>query len=559
MGVNDYSNYLCFIGLMKTKWLLGLGLVFILTGTRFGGLFWGNGFFFHPDENNMARAVATLNWPQLHPHFFAYGQFPLYLTYLAYQTYSFVLGRGVFQLVPFKAAIYLLRFWSAAFSIGTIIVGWFLAKLLFKKEKWAKIYFLLLIFSPGLIQMAHFGTTESILTFVALSLAYFSLTYLRARQAGEIRKILLILSLISALGLASKVSVALFLLGPIVTFFLRKQAKRRKLGHLLFWAGTTLLLTILFSPYNLLDFSEFSRIIRYESGVARGTIPVFYTRQFINTKPFVFQLTKIFPWVLGLPLFIFLLISLFGCGWRVANLIFVKKRKFSLNSKFYILSAIFFPWFLFNSLLFAKWTRFMTPILPFLILLVVSFWQKLEGVFEKWNKQLFSILFYTFLYFSLFPGLLFLKIYLSPDIRLQASVWMNNNLPEGVTILSEAGNVVDLPLFNHKNFQVINFDFYSLEENQEQQRRLEELIVRADYILLPSRRVFANHWQLPDKFPRTARFYQRLFSGEMDFVLVKEFRVLPYWARFFLGSDLNSEETWTVFDHPTVRLFVRRR
>lgn len=522
-------------------------LLFSLSIARLPGLDWGGELFFHPDENNMAWGIERLAWPNLHPHFFAYGQFPLYLAYFSYQVWSFVSGSGSFQTVPFSKAIYLLRFWSAFFSVATVIIGWLLARKLFKKEKWANIYALLLIFSPGLIQMAHFGTTESILTFVALSLGYFCLN-----------DNLFLVALISAIGLATKISAALFLVGPVVAIWLKRKSSKKKFRDLILWGGLTLLLTIIFSPYNFLDFQEFLRIVRYESGVARGTIPVFYTRQFINTRPIIFQITKIFPWVLGLPLFIFLLFGLAGYGRRIASLIWRKKGKISLTSNFHLLNSLFWPWFLFHGFLFAKWTRFMTPILPFLILLVVYFWQRLEETTKNQDERLFSFLNYALLLFSVFPGFLFLKIYLAPDIRFQASAWINKNLPQGAVILSEAGNVVDLPLFNHQSFEVINFDFYSLDGNPIRQRQLENLVARADYILLPSRRVFANHQRLPDKFPKTAAFYQQLFSGEMGFVLIKEFRPLPRWAEFFLGSDLNSEETWTVFDHPTIRLFARR-
>jgi len=522
-------------------------LLFSLLVTRLGGLGWGNGLFFHPDENNMARAIERLSWPNLHPHFFAYGQFPLYLAYFTYQVLLFISGGTSFGTTRFSWAIYLLRFWSAFFSIVTVIIGWLLAKKLFKEEKWAKIYALLLIFSPGLIQMAHFGTTESILALVALSLGYFSLNYN-----------LPLMALVSAIGLATKISAALFLVAPIIAIALNRQNFKKRFKDLVLWAGLTLFLTVIFSPYNFLDFREFIRIIRYESDVARGTIPVFYTRQFINTKPVVFQLTKILPWVLGLPLFVFLLIGLAGCGLRVASLILVKKERISLNSKFYILNSIFWPWFLFNSFLFAKWTRFMAPILPLLILAAVYFWRELETWFRQKNQQPFSILFYSFLFFSILPGFLFMKVYFSPDIRYQASLWMNESLPQETVILSEAGNVIDLPLFNHRNFKVINFDFYSLDDDPKKKEELEKSLAQADYLLLPSRRVFANHLCLPNRFPKTAEFYRRLFSGELGFSLVKEFRPFGFWGELLLGSDLSTEETWTVFDHPTIRLFARQ-
>jgi hypothetical protein len=70
-------------------WLLVACLLFY---TRFVGLDWGLPYPMHPDERNMAVSVANLTCKInnvefeikncLHPHFFAYGQLPLYLAYL---------------------------------------------------------------------------------------------------------------------------------------------------------------------------------------------------------------------------------------------------------------------------------------------------------------------------------------------------------------------------------------------------------------------------------------------------------------------------------------------
>ena len=514
---------------MFFRWLLIVSLL----ASRLVGLKWGNGFFFHPDENNMAWAVGRLSWPNLNPQFFAYGQFPLYLVYFSYQVLAFVSGSHFFQNIPFSWAVYLLRFWSAFFSIATVIVAWLLAKQIFKKEKWANVYVLLLIFASGLIQIAHFGTTESIMTFVGLSLAYFCLKF----QENKKNLFLFFLALISAIGLASKLSAALFLFGPLMVLLRSKK----KLLNLFIFGTLTFLLIVFFSPYYLLDFSESWRIFKYESGIARGSIPVFYTRQFIKTKPVIFQLTKIFPWTLGLPMFFLLIPSLI--------FFILNPASQADRSKFLILNSVFLPWLFFNSFLFTKWTRFMTPILPFLVLPVVWF---LKEASRKKQKFIYFLLFLLVI-----PGVVFMKIYFWPDVRFQASHWMNKNLPKNSVILSEAGNVVDLPLFNHQDFKVINFDFYNLDESSTGQQELMELIARADYILLPSRRILADHIRLPNKFSKTAEFYNQLFSGELGFDLVKEFRPFFSGAEFFLGSDLDSEETWTVFDHPTIRLFAK--
>ncbi|MEK7177670.1 MAG: hypothetical protein AAB705_02485, partial [Patescibacteria group bacterium] len=68
-------------------WLLIIGL---LVYSRFINLGWGLPYPMHPDERNMANAIQQLSCKvpisQLvecfNPHFFAYGQLPLYLGYL---------------------------------------------------------------------------------------------------------------------------------------------------------------------------------------------------------------------------------------------------------------------------------------------------------------------------------------------------------------------------------------------------------------------------------------------------------------------------------------------
>jgi hypothetical protein len=249
-------------------------------------------------------------------------------------------------------------------------------------------------------------------------------------------------------------------------------------------------------------------------------------------------------------MFIVFLISLLLIGIEIVNCWLSSNNSWK---KYLVLIVPPLIWFLFNSFLFVKWVRFMTPILPFLVLLVVWLSKKIEdwtrgkNYYRFLNRLIFLI--------CLLPGIFFLKIYFTPDIRIQTSRWLNKNLPDHSIILSEAGNVVDLPIVNEKNFEVINFDFYQLENNPLYQEQLKNLVGKADYILLPSRRVFANHSK--KNFPQIAEFYEKLFSGELSFVYFKEFKVFTPSEEALLGSDLNSEETWTVFDHPTIRLYKK--
>ncbi|PJE66490.1 hypothetical protein COU93_04045, partial [Candidatus Shapirobacteria bacterium CG10_big_fil_rev_8_21_14_0_10_36_6] len=148
---------------MSSKIIIIMAILSIFT--RFYGLNWNSGYFSHPDENNMATALSQLSSTNLNPHFFAYGQFPLYLGYFSLKLIN----------IPntFSNSIYTLRLYSAFFSLLLLYFGYLLVKILFQSSVLSALFTLLLIFSPGLIQISHFGTTESLLSFIFIVNLYF--------------------------------------------------------------------------------------------------------------------------------------------------------------------------------------------------------------------------------------------------------------------------------------------------------------------------------------------------------------------------------------------------
>ena len=86
-----------------------------------------------------------------------------------------------------------------------------------------------------------------------------------------------------------------------------------------------------------------------------------------------------------------------------------------------------------------------------------------------------------------------------------------------------------------------------MDVNGQLQQELKEHIKKADYIFVPSRRIFINHSK--EKYPLLNKYYEDLFSGKLGFKKIAEF-----------SSGLNdeqAEETWTVFDHPVIRIYKR--
>ena len=199
------------------KKLLFIILTSLLFYTRFVGINWGLPYPMHPDERNMASAVQQLSCPSLsslvtnhnplstclNPHFFAYGQFPLYVAYGGIQAYHFVVG--LTGQPTYEEATIALRTISALSSIALVFVLLRIIKLILSKsnskyqisklQSKAKkcnfsfvtliFTFLFLIFQPYMIQLAHFGTTESLLMLFYTLIIYFSLKLLITSTIGR--------------------------------------------------------------------------------------------------------------------------------------------------------------------------------------------------------------------------------------------------------------------------------------------------------------------------------------------------------------------------------------
>jgi len=499
-----------------------LVLIIFTLFTRFFKLDWDNGFSFHPDENNMALSVFQMNLNHLNPKFFAYGQFPLYLTFFTTPKHDL------------STITLTLRFWSAAFSSVSILLFYLIGRKIFSSSRLAFIFSLFLIFTPGLIQSAHFGTTESILIFVfAFNLLFSFLIYDHPQK-----NIYLILSaLISGIGLASKIS-SLILTIPIFLslffLFIKNHSFKKLFFTSSFFISLIFLFGIIFSPYSLINYSDFVSSMKYEIDVANGSLPVFYTRQFLKTTPYFFQLQKIFPYTNGIFIFI---LSFFGLYFILKS--FFKKHKISIYLLITLFSSLIY--FIYQGQLFVKWTRFMSPIFFVAPLLSLFFIQIIKPKFLN----------YFFIFLSLLPGVYFFKNYLFTDTRIQATEWINENIPFDSYVLSESGNVVNIPLYDSK-INVTNFDFYTLDNDQKNSQNLNQLINQSDFIFIPSRRVFTN--QNNSSFYYSQQYYQNLFSGNLNFNLVRTF---SNPNSLFLNSE-TAEETWSVFDNPTIRIYQRQ-
>jgi len=415
--------------------------------------------------------------------------------------------------------------------------------------------------------MAHFGTTESSLTFFLTAITYYSLDMISLKGKKINWLTVSKIGFLIGLAVATKVTAIFFITAPLFAFFTKliQQKKVKKLGRLkktfLFFICTIICIgitTIIFSPHYLLYFKEFSGALLYERALVTGAINVFYTRQFFKTVPVLFQFIHVFPFMLGVPIFGFSLCGFFLLSWR--------KKEFNL------LRVVLLAYFLPTAFLYAKWARYQTPIIPLLTLFSILFF---ERILNKKNNVIQTLI----VIMMIIPGIAYLSIYVQPDVRFTSSNWIYQNIPNNSHILSETANVIDIPIqmpsniIAQKNYNITEFDFYNVDIDVTLQQKLKDEIKRADYIFVPSRRIFMNHGCIPDvsadtrcaelkkMYPILNDYYEKLFSGNLGFKQVAEITAYPKISLFghtFLElPDEAAEETWTVFDHPVIRIYKR--
>ena len=567
---------------------------------RFYKLDWGQGLFSHPDEYHIIGSVNQLSFPtQMHPHFFSYGTVTIYLIYFTQEFLKYLSTTFNFQLSILNSFI-IGRFYSALFSTLSIIIVYKICRS-FMERHFSYLAALCIGLTPGLIQQAHFATPESAQIFFLLSCLLFMIKLIKQNKI----LFLILASVFLGFAMGVKVSSIVFLLPLTITAIIKsypktlsfktpilftKQVLKRLLKFTGLMAMTIIITTVTFAlvaPYVFLDFPAFRGNLEYEGGLAVGKFPVFYTRQFIDTLPVLFQMEKVLPYVLGPVLLIFgtlgffiVMLNLLASLTRLASRakrelwrsgfqhlgLWAKIPKQSMKQvqdmarndreETVLILVSFLSLFLTNAFLFAKWTRFIAPTFPFFAIFAAI---SLKTFAEKTQRPVYYFLAGVLVFGTVLWTMSFFSIYTNPDIRITASKWLVSNAPSQSVIVIEGGNMIDIPLAG--NFQRIGFDFYNLEEDAQTRYKIAAGLEEADYFLVQSRRVFLNHQRLRNQFSKTARFYDTLFAGKMGFEQIKEFHQYPMLK---LGNfklefpDETAEETWSVFDHPVIRIFEKK-
>ncbi len=558
------------------------GIVLIGLCLRLYGINWDQGNNLHPDERQILFHVMALQWPTslaqfldsttspLNPHFFAYGSFPLYL--LAFIGGAFT--RFIPALSSFSGYTLIGRVLSALFDTGTIaLTGWLALALLptsrFERVQGWNLALLasgLVAFTPLQLQLSHFYAVDTLLLF------FVCLTLLAAIKLAETRAPIrwsLIAGLGFGLALATKTSAAPLAVPLLIALWLcwRSRGYEEALGPLLLEIVSTLFVFLIAMPYALMDFRNFWAQVSEQGSMARGQLDFPYVRQFAGTVPFVYEGWNMLLWGLGLMLGLVAFAGLGWFGWRIW------KRKADL---WLIPLSWIVIYFLLTGSFYVKFMRYMLPLYPFLSLIAAAFllmllrseWFK-NGRREDWHKQVRRYLPQVFVGLvvggTIFQGLALLNVYSQPNTRVQASEWMYNHLAQGSVLTYEQWDdplpvptgskdpslFAQLPTGNGGS----GLDLYG-DDTPEKARLLAAELTQVNVLTMASDRLDKSIPRLPDRYPLTIRYYNLLFHNQLGFRLAATFEQRPSFLGVTL-DDSGADESYSVFDHPRVRIFVR--
>src|SRR3989344_1356548 len=545
--------------------LILIAIVFLGLFLRLLGLNWDQSQHLHPDERFLTMVVTEMKLPQsmgdyldssrstFNPNnvgfnFFVYGTAPLTISKLA---------AHFFGMDNYNGITLIGRLLSAFYDFGVIFLVFKTVQLLEKKyqsiSRKAKYYGAFLYAVAVLpIQNAHFFTVDSFLNLMAFAAFYSALRFYVTKHVNWA---------IGAgifLGLAFGAKVSAVFMAPLIAgvillaFF---PLRKRELGQLLlavvvFGSAGYLAVRLadphIFASGNFLDPKLnplFVQNIQQLQGMSNpdGWFPPLV--QWLNKKPIVFALQNIIVFGVGIPYFI---MALYGG-------VLLAKMKQILLLAIIVWCLAFFSY---QSYQLAASMRYFYFLYPFIAIFAGFGMAKIAQSHPRFTIPILLLI-------IIWP-LSFMSIYLRPHSRVMASQWLYQNIPAGSVITAEHwDDALPLSLDSDRYAQRYNIIELPVFENdtEDKWRRMEELLERADYLILTSNRGYGSIGTVPERYPQMSQFYTDLFASKTAFKKVQEitsYPTIPFGLSGIPLDDQWAEEAFTVYDHPKITIFKKQ-
>jgi hypothetical protein len=548
-----------------------LALLCVAAGFRFCGLDWDSGIGAHPDERYVVAVAESLRWPdRLNPFTvapdFAYGHLPLVLLALARSA------------APYGDALLVGRVLAALFDLGTVALTFALGRQVYggraqglpgQTQGLPLLAAAFVALMPLHVQQAHFYTADVPLAFFVFGTLFFAA---RLAKRGRARDAWLT-GVWAGLALGTKFDAVLLALPLGAACAVAPLGWGARWRRALVCGGSALAVFALTNPFALLNLPVFWRNVAEQAAIARGALDVPYTRQFHGTLPYLYPIVQQLRWGMGWPLG---LLCFGGFAYAVWRAVRQPPRPAE-----WVLLAWALPFFASTGGMFAKYPRYLLPLTPLLALYAARMLTDLR----RWVIGRYSLvighcsLVIVLLFITPLPAVALLNSYRHPHPWIAASAWLREHAAPDSVIAVEAWDH-PLPL-DATGYDVRVLPIFD-EDTPEKWTTMETVLAEADYVVIASQRGYGALARWPARYPLTARYYRRLFAGELGLVPVACFGREPHLGPLALADDPAAglgfslpdlcrpdapfvlslgrlDESFVVYDHPRVLIFQRER
>lgn len=560
-------------------------IIVIALALRLYGLNWDAGYDWtpHPDERAILFKVMEISAPPLgelhllfdaeqsplNPRWFPYGSFPLYLLDVLETLSKMTPGVGYDDLrVPARAV-------SGIADVIAVAVVYLLGSAIWSRRV-GVLAALLVAVAVLHIQLSHFFAVDTLLALLTIVAVYFLVRVARrGRPADSV-----LAGLFIGLALATKISIAPILAPYLIAHLIyagglvaedRETILSRLRGAIesALIGGVVMVGALLIAqPYAFLDWARFYGDISEQSEMVSRIRDYPYTRQYIDTTPYLYHAQQLATWGLGLPMGVAALIATLYAAvkglrlwysaaylltgvilpaailtlWSnlaatllasaiavaaIAATIPLRTRDTRIDA---LLLSLVVPYFLIVGAFEVKFMRYLIPITPVLLLFASRM------IFDLWawicrasfsgsaavRVVVFAIVALT-VAATVFYGLAYTWMYTDTHTAVRASEWMRENAPLNSLILKEHWEE-GLPRLH--DYRIEELQIYDPDSSRKLQR-MSERLERGDYITLYSNRLYGTVSRLPDRYPVSRAYYEALFAGELGYTLEASFTSYP--------------------------------
>ncbi len=506
------------------------------------------GALFHPAHSPLnPRSIDQFDRPQS----FAYGSLPLYVTDFSAWLVGLIVGKN---LNTYDHVGQVGRYLTEFLDTGTVALAMVFSRRAFRRSS-SLLTGALLAMTVTMVQLAHFFTVDAWVTFFSMALLVVCLrmysrpTYRWTALSG----------VVFGMALATKVSVVELAIPIVLTLVVTfrghgwSEVIEPLVKHLALAAVATVATFALFEPYAILQPSAFIDDANLQWRIVSGRYDVPFTRQFVGDIPVRYPLGNLIHWGLGPFLGIAALIAFGYTLWRWRSRSFVHL----------LLISWIVPYFALIATAQAQFLRYLEPVVPAMVILTAAFLIELLPNRPSVNLRTVSVSvgIATVLLGTLGWATAFESIYSHQNTRLSASEWIYDNIPKGAVISAEYwDDALPIPLagkpYPIPYYQRVTMDLYADRPNEDEFTYIADSLQNTDYIILSSDRLAQSIPKLPWRYPVDSEYYRLLENGQLGFQEVYESNVVPK----ILGmtfNDRTADESFTVYDHPHVRIFKR--